>query len=401
MRTLPPTHWPRILLLWGCGILAALQFAKISLAFQLLQTHYGVSAALMGWVLSMVGVVGLTLGVSMGLLAPKVGYRRLLAGGLFLGALLAAAQALDLPFAAFFASRVLEGASHLSVVVAAPTLMAASAGPQHRSVAMGLWSTFVGTAFALSAAFGQSFLALFSLQAMFALHAALLLMACVGVWCLIPADAARLLDTARTSLWERHVRIYTHGATALPGLCFFCYTGMAVALLTFLPQALPPGQRWAAAVLPFTGMAGTFGAGWLTRRLNPMQLLRWVYPLLGLSALVCALAASVHWGYAASALLLMGLAGLAGGTAFALIPFLNQDAAQQARANGAVAQMGNLGATLGPPSFAFSLSLLPAWGLALPVVALAVLGSILLRWGRRHQGQQAAHRATVEAVRRG
>lgn len=391
MSTLPTTHWPRVFLLWGCGILAALQFAKISLAFQLLQTHYVVSAAQMGWVLSMVGVVGLTLGVSMGLLATKVGYRRLLAGGLSLGAVLAALQALDLPFYAFFATRVLEGASHLSVVVAAPTLMAAAAGPQHRSVAMGLWSTFVGTAFALCAAFGPFFLGLYGVQSLFALHAALLFLACAGVWRLIPEDALRMPDSLRTSLLARHVRIYTQWSTALPGLCFFCYTGMAVALLTFLPQALPPGQQWAAAALPFTGMAGTFGAGWLTRRQSPMRLLCWVYPLLALAGIACALAASAQWGYTAAALLLMGVSGLAGGTAFALIPFLNKDAAQQARANGAVAQMGNLGATLGPPTFAFVLTQQPTWGLALPVVVLAVLGSTILRWGRRQQDIRVVH----------
>jgi len=98
-------------------------------------------------------------------------------------------------------------------------------------------------------------------------------------------------------------------------------------------------------------MAGTFGAGWLTRRQSPMRLLRWVYPLLTLAGIACALAASAQWGYTAAALLLMGVSGLAGGTAFALIPFLNKDAAQQARADGAVAQMGNLGATLGPAHF--------------------------------------------------
>lgn len=385
MSTSTTTHWPRVLLLWVCGILAALQFAKISLTFQLLQTHYGVSAAQMGWVLSMVGVVGLTLGVSMGLLAPRVGYRRLLAGGLLLGAVLAAAQALDLPFGWFFASRVLEGASHLSVVVAAPTLMAAAAGARHRSVAMSLWSTFVGMAFALCAAFGQMFLARYSVHHLFGLHALLLVVASVAVWSVMPADPVRVAEPAKSSLLARHVRIYTHWTTALPGLCFFCYTGMAVALLTFLPIGLPRDQRWAAAVLPFVGMAGTFGAGWLTQRHSPMQLLRWIYPAMGLSGMACAMAAWAGWGYIGASLLLMGVSGLAGGTAFALIPTLNKDAAQQARANGAVAQMGNLGATLGPPAFAMALSWQPAWGLAIPVIALALLGGIILRWGRHEQ----------------
>lgn len=384
MSTSSTTHWHRVFLLWVCGILAAMQFAKISLTFPVLQARFGVSPAQMGWVLSMVGVVGLTLGVSMGLLAPRVGYRRLLMTGLLLGSALAAIQASDLPFALFFATRVLEGASHLSVVVAAPTLMAGAASNQHRSIAMGLWSTFVGTAFAMCAAFGQSFLLQHSVFYLFGLHGALLLIAALLVWSWVPPDPPRASEAPRAGLLARHVRIYTHWATAMPGLCFFCYTGLAVALLTFLPRALPEGQRWAAAVLPFVGMAGTFGAGWLTRRQSPLQLLRWIYPAMGLSSVLCALAITCGWGYTSAALLLMGVSGLAGGAAFALIPALNKDAAQQARANGAVAQMGNLGATLGPPTFALALSQQPAWGLALPVVALATLGWVILGWGRRH-----------------
>lgn len=100
------------------------------------------------------------------------------------------------------------------------------------------------------------------------------------------------------------------------------------------------------------------------------------------------------WGYPEAALLLMLVSGLAGGCAFALIPQLNQDAAQQARANGAVAQMGNLGATLGPPLFAWSSAWHAAWGIAVPVVLLAALGGVLIQWGNtmRQRGVQPVGR---------
>jgi len=135
-------------------------------------------------------------------------------------------------------------------------------------------------------------------------------------------------------------------------------------------------------------MAGTFGAGWLTRRRHPMQLLQWIYPAMGLSGMACAFAAYSEWGYTAAALLLMGISGLAGGTAFALIPALNKDAAQQARANGAVAQMGNLGATLGPPTFALALSHQPAWGWPCRLLCWP-RWVVHLRWGQRHQALAA------------
>ncbi|WP_296510664.1 MFS transporter [Rhodoferax sp.] len=393
MPNTPSTHWPRVLLLWGCGILAAMQFAKISLAFPLLQQHFGVSTMEMGWALSLVGVVGLSLGVSMGLLAPRIGYRRLLCGGLALGGVLAGLQALPLSFPWFVATRVLEGASHLAVVVAAPTLISGTTALHHRSIAMGLWSTFVGTAFALTAAGGAQFLAFAGLESLFALHAVLLLVAAASAWWALPQDtvlAARAPHGA--GLLARHVRTYTDWRTALPGLCFFCYTGMAVALLTFLPRGLAEAERWAAPILPLMGIAGTFGAGWLTRRSSPMRLLQLLYPCLGLAGVLCAWSALSGWGYAEAAIALMLISGLAGGCAFALIPHLNHDSAQQARANGAVAQMGNLGATLGPPLFAWSTALHSAWGLAVPVVMLAALGILLTAWGRAMQGSAPRNR---------
>lgn len=81
------THWSRVIVLWLCGIVAAMQFAKISFAFLALQQVYGTSPATMGLVLSAVGMMGLVFGVTAGVLAPVIGYERLLLAGLWAGAL--------------------------------------------------------------------------------------------------------------------------------------------------------------------------------------------------------------------------------------------------------------------------------------------------------------------------
>jgi nitrate/nitrite transporter NarK len=78
------------------------------------------------------------------------------------------------------------------------------------------------------------------------------------------------------------------------------------------------------------------------------------------------------------ALLLSYTVGLAGGSSFALIPYLSREPAVQARATGAVAQMGNLGSTLGPPTFALMISTFGGLGLVLPVLCFALLGGALV-----------------------
>ena len=97
-----------------------------------------------------------------------------------------------------------------------------------------------------------------------------------------------------------------------------------------------------------------------------------------------------HRWVAPVALVLMFAAGLSGGGSFALIPFLNEEPAQQARANGALAQMGNLGATLGPPGFALAISGLGGVGLAVCVLLCASFGLSLSLWGAAQYRRVAA-----------
>ena len=378
-----------------------MQFAKIAVAFVELQGHYLTSSASMGWILSTVGLVGLLLGVTMGLLAPRLGYRRLLLAGLGLGALLALAQSFLLPLSWFWASRVLEGASHLAIVVAAPTLMASSAAPQHRSVAMGLWSKFVGVAFAITGAFGLPFVSHFGLAALFQVHALALAGATAVVFVLFPADANRIGFTTLTgwrqaplhlqALLRQHVHIYTRWTTALPGLCFLGYTSMAVALLTFLPQQAGANRAWLAIALPLMGVTGTFCAGWIAQVwTSPLRLSFWAFAAVGLVGLSFGLATGTGWWVPPVALALMFAAGVSGGSSFAMIPFLNEEPSQQARANGAVAQMGNLGSTLGPPSFALAISGMGDMGLVVGVLLCAALGLLLTVWGNAHYQRAAA-----------
>ena len=369
-----------------------MQFAKISFAFATLQQWYGLSAAPMGVILSTVGMVGLVFGVTMGLYAHAIGYRRLLLVGLALGAVLAALQALMLPPFWLWVTRVLEGVSQLAVVVAAPTLITANCVPRQRSLAMGLWSTFVGVAFALTGALGPVVLSGMGLNGLLGLHA--LGMAAMLAWAagVLPVDAERWGERVWPH-WQavprHHFHIYTRWETALPGFSFFCYTGMAVALLTFLPQLAGANKPWLAVVLPLMGISGTFCAGWLAQAwVTPLWLVRLAFLGVGLAGLGLWGCAALGLDLAPVALLLMYLAGMAGGAAFSLIPYLSQETLVQSRANGAVAQMGNLGSTVGPPVFA---ALLAAWGmagLALMVLGLAVLGIGVASWGA-HQRSMA------------
>nr|WP_315188647.1 MFS transporter [uncultured Albidiferax sp.] len=391
MAPLTTTHWPRVLTLWLCGVAAAMQFSKVSFAFQTLQATYAATPAAMGWILSTVGMVGLVFGVTMGLCAPAIGYRRLLLVGMGLGAVLAGVQSLEPPFALLWCTRLLEGVSQLAVVVAAPTLIMQHSAPQHRAIAMGLWSTFVGVAFALTAAGGGWVLAQWQLSGLLQVHAvAMALMGAMVLW-LLPRDSATPQPwPALARLPQLHARIYSQWATALPGCCFFFYTATAIALLTFIPPYAGADRTWLAVLLPLLSIGGNFLAGWLAQSvMRPSTLVPLAFA--GVAAAGLALGVCLWQGFAIApvALLLMALVGLAGGAAFALVPYLSDAPPVQARATGAVAQMGNLGSTLGPPVFAYAIASMGPLGLVLPLLVFALAGLSLAAWGLRQHHRQA------------
>lgn len=392
MQQSPTTHWPRIWLLWTCGVLAGMQFAKIAVAFDALQARYDTTPERIGLALSTVGMVGLVCGVVVGLMAPAIGYRRLLLAGLGLGAALSAVQSLMLPYPWLMATRVFEGASHLAVVVAAPTLIAASCAPQHRSVAMGLWSTFVGVAFAMCAATGHWFITHAGLGRFFLLHASgmvVAFMVCARALEQAPAEHAAPRWPSLPTLVRQHLQTYVRLRTALPGLCFFCYTVMAIALMTFLPLAAGNDRPWLAVVLPLVVMAGSLCAGWTAQhRLSPLRLVPLAFggvAVAGLAVWWCLVAGNT---IAPAALVLMFMAGMAGGASFALVPYLSAESLVHARANGAIAQMGNLGSTCGPPLFAAGLTHFGPAGLGAPVVVFATIGMVLSLWAARYRSRQ-------------
>lgn len=380
------TRWPIVLLLCAGGVLAGGQFAKISIEFTRLQAHYGVAPASMGLLLSTVGVVGLLCGVMTGLLAPRVGYRRLLLIGLGGGALLSGLQALLPPFGLFWASRLPEGAAHLAIMVATPTLLIhASAQPQ-RTAVMGLWATVVGLSFAIIAGLDRLLPQGLAPREALAGHALLLALAAVAVRLWVEdVTTAPVAAGARAGVLALHREVYANLRTALPGLAFFFYAFPTIALITFVPRFSGPGDAGFHTVLPLMATAGTLAAGWAARRFQGGQgLVRLAYLAFAASAASLGLAALSGAPTEVLALLTLSCAGLAGGAASTLIPQLNPAPAEQARASGVLVQLGNLGSVSGPPLFAalaerFGLLGLAALATATAVVALLVLGWLAAR----------------------
>ena len=120
-----------------------------------------------------------------------------------------------------------------------------------------------------------------------------------------------------------------------------------MSLLTILPGFVSVEHRaLVTGAMPLAGIASSISIGVLLLRY--MEAVRVV--MLGFSAaffvtLLIMIFPDNPWLYIA----LVGALGLVQSASFAAIPQLNRNADAQAHANGAMAQMGNLGNTLGTP----------------------------------------------------
>ena len=333
-----PTPWGLVAALYAAGLIAAGQFAKVSLTLGPLALAY--PDAPVAFAVSGVAVVGILFGVLAGGITASIGPRRAILIALAVSAAAGAGQAFLPPFPVLMALRVVEGAGHLVLVVAIPTLMAAIAAPRDRGLVMGLWATFFGVGFALAALVVGD-----DPGAVFGWHGGLAALIGLILWRMLP----RGVVATRRALprLADHLTIYRTPRLFAPALGHGIYAFAFLALVTYLPEAL--GAAWLSPVLPVVGIAGSLVAGALARFIAPGALVAGGFAAMaGIFAVGLALP-----GWAAQvAVLAMLVSGVVAGGGFAAVPWLNGADADRALANGALAQLGNIGTFAGTPVLA-------------------------------------------------
>jgi hypothetical protein len=195
-------------------------------------------------------------------------------------------------------------------------------------------------------------------------------MAVAAVLCLafLPTHPAAKTDAlVLSSLVARHARAYATPGIATPAFAWLCYTLTFVSVLTALPL-LTDGAAplWLAPLAPLLsiGVALTLGIVLLSR----MPALRVLIG--GFALCIGAAVTTAALGFTAfTILLLFATMAFVQGSGFAVVPQLNRDGDARALANGALAQMGNLGNLSGTPLLIAIYQSAPIWG---PVLFLLV-----------------------------
>ena len=359
------TDWRLIGLLYLVGLFAAGQFAKIALTLDALAAEYPGSP--IPYAVSAVSLAGILFGVTAGMVVARFGTRRVLLAALFAASLLSVAQSWLPGFSTFMTLRVVEGLCHLAIVVASPTLMAAVSEDNDIPIAMGLWGTFFGVGFAAAAAVIPLF---DGASGVYFAHGVFGFILLILLWPLVPRGHDPVPWDGQ--IIAKHLAIYSSPRLVAPALSFLWHTVMFLGLLTFYPNFL---GAWTAPILPILALVGTFGAGWLARWFLPRDILLVGFGasivLLGIGLLV---PDSLRVWVVMAAMIVIGLVP---GASFANVPALNPDGADRARANGAIAQLGNIGTATSVPLFAVVLTYGFA-GLTVAGMVISLFGALLV-----------------------
>jgi MFS family permease len=380
--------WPRLLLVYGIGVLAAGQLGIVPPLVSALQGELGLSLVAAGTIVSIITLVGGLLGLPAGALAERIGHGRAFCLGLLVMAVSAGLCAVAQGAPLLLAARALAGLGYLLVVVAGPSLLAALAEPQHQPVALSLWGTFVPVGIALAGIATASF-AQAGWRMIFAVDGALLVAAL-----LVAAPVLRSPPTARVTGWRMPPGAL-RGALPL-AVSFFCFALLFLALAGMLPTYLveerdvptaAAGQF--VAVATALGVAGSLAAAWLMHRgVTSSRLIA-----LGLMASTAAaiLAFRPEFGLPISIagfVVSFAIGGLVPSAAFASVPQLAREPRAIGPINGVLAQAGSLGSLVGPPLLALWVEGM-GWSWApLMLLAVAAVGAVAAlqgasgRWSR-------------------
>jgi MFS family permease len=356
-------------LVFGVGVTAALHIGKLPVAIPVLQDALALSLVQAGFLLSLVQLAGMTLGLFVGLLADRVGPRRVMQVGLLLLAAGSALGALAPGVRWLLASRVVEGLGFLLAVLPAPGLLRQRVlHAPTLSRALGWWGAYMPLGTALALLLGAALIGAVGWRGTWLVLSALAVLACaVFSWRVAP-PAAMAAPAGVAALGPRLQRTLRSGGPWLVALAFLLYSGQWLAVIGFLPTLYHQAGYSGAALGALTALAagvnvlGNVGAGrLLASGARPGRVLQVAYLSMALGAAVAFGGVGPVWLQYGAVLVFSAVGGLIPGTLFGVAVHPAPDADTVSTTVGWMQQLSSLGQFLGPPLVAWLAVAVGGW----------------------------------------
>lgn len=355
----------------GVGVCSALHVGKLPVAIPYLQAELALNLVQAGFLLSLVQLAGLSLGLVVGLLADRMGPRRVMLVGLCVLAAGSAGGALAPDVNRLLMFRVVEGAGFLLTVLPAPGLLRLHLhDPVRLSRALGWWGTYMPMGTALALLLGVPLMAWSGWRSTWWLLALCSLAAAAWLALRVRASAASgdAGAAAASSLWPRLKRTLQAPGPWLVALGFLLYSGQWLAVIGFLPTIYVLAGLGATEVAVLSALAaavnmvGNVVAGrWLARGARPGALVAMGYGAMALGAVVTFGAVGHPVLQYLAVLLFSSVGGLIPGTLFGVAVVLAPGRDTVSTTVGWMQQFSALGQFIGPPAVAWWVTRVGGW----------------------------------------
>lgn len=216
------------------GVVAAMHIGKLPPTIPILQQQLNLNLNQVGFLLSAIQAAGMLCALSLGMVAGKIGLKKMLMGGLGTLMVASALGACSQHFYALFTARLLEGLGFLCVILPAPALLRQLVSLDKLKSMMAYWGAYMGLGVALSLLITPLGLQAFHWSSVWLGFAGLALLMALWVWRVIPV--LHVPDCQQESLWQLFRQILSHAPSWLLGWVFACYTSQWFAIMGFLPS---------------------------------------------------------------------------------------------------------------------------------------------------------------------
>jgi MFS family permease len=386
-------------IVFAVGVTCALHIGKLPVAIPVLREALQLTLVEAGFLLSLVQLAGMTLGLGVGLMADRLGPRRVMLAGLVTLALGSVLGALAPGADALLLSRVVEGVGFLLAVLPAPGLLRRRV--QHTATlsrALGWWGAYMPLGTALALLLGGALIGQVGWRWAWGALSVLSLCSAVLLARSVTPDGVSTLRPEQGGIaWGSRLRqTLTAPGPWWVALAFFLYSGQWLAVVGFLPTIYAQAGYGATAVGFLSALAaginmvGNIGAGrLLALGVRPGVLLASGFCAMGIGSVITFGAAGHPVAQYLAVLVFSGVGGLIPGTLFGLAVVLAPGEDTVSTTVGWMQQFSALGQFIGPPLVAWVATQAGNWHStwwvtgASSVLGLLLAGRLQAAWRQR------------------
>ncbi len=380
--------WGLIFILFGAGILSAFQVGKVPPVLSDIRADLAISLFYAGWVLSIFNLTGLFLGTFTGAIADAIGHRRLMLTGLVFQIIGSFLGSFSDSYHGLLASRFLEGAGFLAVIVSTPTLIFQVVKPKDIAVALSIWTCYLPAGASLMMILLPFILTGTDWKGLWQINGVIL----IAYTFLLSKKTSHIKFMNKSTsvtfkkLMKDVIRTSTSAGPLLLGLIFVTYALQWLAVMGFLPTMIIEKYGFSksmasilTAIVVFVNIFGNLvGGRCLKKGIQRWKLVAFACTVMGASSFaIYSVDTNFILNYT-GCLIFSIFGGLIPASILGGVPDYAPSKNLIATTNGIVIQGGQAGQLMGPPILAYLVSQTGSWSCgSLFLGSVAFIGLVL------------------------